>query len=157
MLSATASISSILLPKKVRIPCITSIKQPKDTAMSNMVASQRNVRTGFTKSQKKVNPPNNKKCTHLSASGTSTLGKDVAGAKQPTKISKVHNIAMDFACFLYGDAGVNNNLSIRLCPYQLLISRCIQQCFKFSRVVYFHFYHPAFAVWVAVHAIRIAF
>ncbi len=106
ILSATASISSMLRPRKVSNPCISSIKQPSPTAMRNIPIREVAVRMGREHSHKKVKPPNNTRCTHLSISGTSTLGISFPGVKQPIKISKVHSIAKNLACFVYGESGL---------------------------------------------------
>ena len=98
--SATASINSILRPRKVRMPCNSSMKAPRPVAISNNKNSLRIVVIGLAQSQRKVKPPNITRCTHLSINGTSTFGSSLPGVKQPTKISKVQRIAKDLACFL---------------------------------------------------------
>lgn len=120
ILSATASINSILLCRKVRIPCKISIVAPNATAIKKRVTSHIALLMGRAVSHRKVKPPKSTKCTHLSISGNLTSGIDFAGAKQPININKVHSMATNLACFLYGESGVNIR-NISLCTNKLCV------------------------------------
>lgn len=98
--SATPSINSILRPRKESNPCISSIAAPKAVAITNMPINDAAVSMGREQSHKKVNAPNNTRCVHLSIIGMFTAGISLAGVKQAIRISKVHSIAKNLACFL---------------------------------------------------------
>src|ERR1043166_4820762 len=100
MLSAIASISSMLRPRKVSQPCMISINEPNAAEIINKVVSQAAVRTGREQSQRKENTPNIMRCVHLSMNGTFTLGISFDGVKHPAKISKVQSMAKNLAVFL---------------------------------------------------------
>ena len=100
MLSATASRNSMLRPKKLSRPCISSMKEPSATEIKKTLTSQEMVLMGREQSQRKAKPPKSTRCVHLSIKGTSTWGISFPGVKQAIKISKVHNIAKNLACFL---------------------------------------------------------
>lgn len=121
--SATASMSSMLRPRKESMPCMISMKAPNPTEIRNKVDSQRLVRSGRAHNHRKVKPPNRIRCVHLSINGTSTLGRSWPGVKQPMKISKVHSTAKNLACLLYGESGLNIRFIIIPLPVPCMLQR----------------------------------
>lgn len=97
----------MLRPRKVSAPCKSSIMAPRAVAIRNKPMSHLVFSKGRAHSQRKVNPPNITRCTHLSIKRISTLGSSLPGVKQPIKTSKVQSIARNLACFLYGESGEN--------------------------------------------------